>query len=261
QTRFYHTKFAPWGHHSVRGKDEGAHFGSASFQWSPALKVLAAYLLWCAASARRSPNGSCPTLTGGRSSPAASLNYAMSKKTEWIKDMFGCDSNANPYLLDLIGRTNPDLKRAGPVVLCLNTQELPRERISVFASDRQVSSAEEMEEMASAIDKSFRSRGGRKARVALTIIGELKTDWTPGVRRAIERRLAELKIENSQIIAAVKGSIKLILDLPPDAADRLFWAVHSGELDDLGVIGGEHVSSSPAAYDIDEFVLAMSGPT
>jgi hypothetical protein len=254
ETRFYHKHFAPWGRHSVRGKDEGAHAGSASFQWSPALKVLAAYLLWCAASGRRSPGDSCPTLAGERSSPAASLNYAMSKKPEWIKDMFGEDSDSHPYLLDLISRTNPDLKRVGPVILSLNRHKLPPERISVFAGDRQVYGAEEIEQMASAIERSLKSNGAKKARFELTITGDLGADWTPDLRRAIEERLAELKIKNSQIIAVKKGSIKLFLELPPDEAERLFWAVHSGELDDFGVISGAHIPSPHVASDVEDWV-------
>jgi hypothetical protein len=258
ETRFYHAQFAPWGLHCVRGKDEGAHFGSASFQWSPALKVLAAYLLSCAASGRRSPDGLCPALTGERSSPAASLNYAMSKKPEWIKDMFGEDSDSHPYLLDLIGRSNPDLKRAGPVILCLNTRVLPPERIHVFAGDRQIDGAEEIEQMACAIEKLFKPNGRKKAHFELTITGDLEADWTPEMRRVIKERLAELKINNSTIVAAKKGSIKLTLELPPEEAERLFWAVHSGELDDLGVIGGEHVPSPPTESNVKDWVSALA---
>jgi tRNA A-37 threonylcarbamoyl transferase component Bud32 len=252
ETRFYHAQFAPWGRRSVRGKDEGAHAGSASFQWSPALKVLAAYLLSCAASGRRSSGDLCPPLMGERSSPAASLNYAMSKKPGWIKDMFGEDSNSHPYLLDLISRTNPDLKRVGPVILCLNSQMLPPERISVYVGDRQVDGVEKIEQMACAIEKSFKSSGVKKAQFELTITGELETDLTPDMLRAIKERLAELEIKNSEIISVKKGSIKLLLELPPDEAERLFWAVQSGELDDLGVIGGEHVPSPPIASDVED---------
>jgi RNA polymerase sigma-70 factor (ECF subfamily) len=243
ETRFYHAAFAPRGRHCVRGKDEGAHAGSASFQWSAALKVLTAYLLACAASARRCTDASCPILTGERSSAAASLNFAMSKKPDWIKDMFGRDSGYRPYLLDLIKRSNPDLKRKGPVVLCLDARVLPPQRIFVFVGDRQTDAAEEIEQISNAIEKSFKPSGTTKARFELTITGDLETDWSPDLRRVIEERLAELKIKNSQIIAAKKGSIKLLLELPAEQAERLFWAVHSGEMDDLGVIGGVHVRS------------------
>jgi RNA polymerase sigma-70 factor (ECF subfamily) len=254
ETRFYHTLFAPRGRHCVRGKDEGAHAGSASFQWSPALKVLTAYLLACAAWARRYNDGACATLKGERSSPAASLNYAMSKKPAWIKDMFGEDSESHPFLLDLVGRTNPDLKRAGPVILCLNTDLLPPQRIAVVVGDRQVEGADEIEQIANSIEKSFKAGGATKTRFELTITGELEVDWSPVMRRAIEQRLSELHIKNSQIVAAKKGSIKLLLELPPEEAERLFWAVHSGELDDLGVEGGVHVAASTDARKSDRSV-------
>jgi RNA polymerase sigma-70 factor (ECF subfamily) len=235
----------------VRGKDEGAYLGSASFQWSPALKVLMAYLLRCAAAGRRCPQGTDPILSGERSSPAASLNFAMSKKPNWIKDMFGEDAQSHPFLLDLIRRSNPDLKYAGPVILRLDTQVLPPQRIFVFVGDRPVDSDKEMDQIANAIATSFKPRRTTKARIELTITGDLEIDWSPDLRRAIEKRLAALKIKNSQIIAARKGSIKLLLELPSEEAERLFWAVHSGELDDLGVIDGEYAPLASVASDVD----------
>src|SRR5208337_4363534 len=131
-------------------------------------------------------------------------------------------------------------------------------RIYVMVGDRQVDSAQEIEQTASAIENSVAPNRAKKARFELTIKGDLESDWTPDLRRAIEARLAELKIKNSQIVAEKKGSIKLILELPPDEAERLFWAVHSGELDNLGVIGGEHVPSLPAAFKVEDSALDLA---
>jgi RNA polymerase sigma-70 factor (ECF subfamily) len=175
----------------------------------------------------------------------------MSKKPNWIKDMFGEDAESHPFLLDLIRRSNPDLKYAGPVILRLDTQVLPPQRIFVFVGDRPVDSDEQIDQIANAIATSFKPRRTTKVRFELTITGDLEIDWSPDLRRAIEKRLAALKIKNSQIIAARKGSIKLLLELPSEEAEQLFWAVHSGELDDLGVIGGEYAPLAWVASDVD----------
>ena len=62
-----------------------------TFEWTAAVKVLAAYLLRCAAWQRRDANGFAPPefprLEGGKLSPAASLSFAMSKKNDWILAM------------------------------------------------------------------------------------------------------------------------------------------------------------------------------
>jgi RNA polymerase sigma-70 factor (ECF subfamily) len=138
---------------------------------------------------------------------------------------------------------------------------LPPQRILVFAADRQIDSAEEIEQLSHTIAKSFRPRRTTKARFELTITGELETDWSPELRRALEERLAALKIKNSQIIAARKGSIKLLFELPPEDAERLFWAVHSGELDDLGVIGGEYAHSPAEVSKVESRIPSLQAPS
>src|SRR4051812_34328487 len=90
RTDFHHPQYAPRGRSAVRGKDEGAYPGAGSFQWSPVVKVLIAYLLRCAAWGRLpSRHGECPFLEGGPGTPAASLNWALGKKLQWMCEMFG----------------------------------------------------------------------------------------------------------------------------------------------------------------------------
>src|SRR4051794_3294540 len=93
RTDFFHPVYAPGGRHTIRGKKPRAHPGFRSFQWSPAVKVLVAYLLRCAAWARRGGDrqsgAECPALEGGPGTPAASLNWALSKQNAWVCDMFG----------------------------------------------------------------------------------------------------------------------------------------------------------------------------
>jgi diguanylate cyclase (GGDEF)-like protein len=251
QTEFHHQQFAPDGRRAARGQDEGAHDVDGTFQWTAAVRVLAAYLLRCAAWAQRHPNGrcggagpnaQCPALEGGRASPAATLNYAMSKKNQWLRDMFGADGSGSPFLLELIRRTNPDLKCEGqPVLLRLDVDALSPDRIEVMQGGRQLTNPEEIEQLAAAIDASCRPRHRGRSRVVLTIRGNLAEDWTPEFRRSLRRALEEAGIRDCDIVRAEEGSIRLTLELPAEEAELLFWAVHSGQLDEWGVIGFDHL--------------------
>src|SRR5205085_2265597 len=113
--------FAPQGLSTVRGKDIGANVASGTFEWTAAVQVLAAYLLRCAVWGLRNSEHQFgpewrllpdfPRLEGRRGTPAASLNYAISKAPKWICEMFGCDVNGEPHLRRLIYRSNADFKR------------------------------------------------------------------------------------------------------------------------------------------------------
>src|SRR5262245_44833171 len=98
QTEFAHPLYPPGVRRAVRGKDEGPSEDHGTFQWSAVVKVLAVYLLRCAAWGRGNRLTSIPSLEGMRSSPAASLNDALSKGTCWIHDMFGTDREGRPRL-------------------------------------------------------------------------------------------------------------------------------------------------------------------
>src|SRR5262245_2265354 len=88
KTEFHHPKYAPGGRRTARGRDPGANIAHGTFEWTLVVKVLVSYLLRCAAWALRREkgleSGTCPSLEGERGTPAASLNYALSKKPRWI---------------------------------------------------------------------------------------------------------------------------------------------------------------------------------
>jgi diguanylate cyclase (GGDEF)-like protein len=77
----------------------------------------------------------------------------------------------------------------------------------------------------------------------LTIRGSLAEDWTPERQRALRKALQEAGIRNYVIVREQEGSIRLTLELPAEEAETLFWAVHSGQLDDAGVLGLEFVQT------------------
>jgi diguanylate cyclase (GGDEF)-like protein len=253
QTEFHNRRFVTGVRRTARGQDEGAHDVDGTFQWTAAVKVLAAYLLRCAAWGRRHPNGRCGgsagpdaeclALEGRRASPAATLNYALSKKNQWLCDMFGTDPSGSPFLLELIKRSNADLKRPGePVLLRLDVAALPPDQIDVMQDDRRLENPEEMERLAEAIDASCRLRGRGRSRVVLTIQGSLAEDWTPERQQSLGRALEEAGIRDYRIIREEEGSIRLTLELPAEKVERLYWAVHSGQLEELGVLGFDFVT-------------------
>jgi hypothetical protein len=256
RTEFFHPAYAPNGRKTVRGKDEGAYQADGTFQWTAAVRVLVAYLLRCAAWARACPNCNpeeeCPKLEGRRNTPAASLNYALSKQTGWICDMFGFDRGGRPHLADLMLRSNADLKRRGePVVLRLDHRSFPPRQIEVMVGGKLLEDPDEIERLAGAVEASWKSKGCGLSVVVLTLEGSAARDWTREKRRKVEQALVAAGIKGT-IVAVEEGSIKLTLKLTREDAERLFWAVHSGELDELGVLDFDYVRSPERLAEVFE---------
>jgi hypothetical protein len=56
-------------------------------------------------------------IDGQGDSPAASLDYALSKQPLWLQDMFGVTPHGKAISKLLFRRMNPDRKRPGPVTV------------------------------------------------------------------------------------------------------------------------------------------------
>ncbi len=238
RTEFSHPNYAPRVRRSERGREDGPHDGARSFQWTAAVKVLAAYVLRYAAWGRRGRAGLCPILEGERGTPAATLNYALSKQPGWLCGMFGADDQGSAFLPDILKRINPDLKlgEGVPVKLWLDPGTLPPEQVEIVRMNRQVEDPQEMEDMAEAIESTCRPPGGRPTTIlSLRIPGNIQ-DWTDDRRDQIKRLLQNLGFEDAEIIHVESGSIKLTLRLPSKQAERLFWAANAGELQSLGKV-------------------------
>jgi hypothetical protein len=61
-----------------------------------------------------------PLLVGDRGSYAASLDYAISKETHWLVDVFGLSEGEVPNFRRVFKRTNSGRKRSGPVAVSLS---------------------------------------------------------------------------------------------------------------------------------------------
>ena len=79
----------------VRGKTAGAYIDCGCFQWTPAVQAMCILLLRSVASGLREQV--FEGLIGEKATPAASLDYALQKKTSWLSDIFGFDSSNRPF--------------------------------------------------------------------------------------------------------------------------------------------------------------------
>lgn len=114
---------------SVRGKTAGAFGTCGSFQWTSAVQ---AFAVLCIRATRVDEGGCAQVLSGTVGSPAASLDYAISKEPVWLLDMLGQDSVGRSLASRLIRRTNPNMKRPGPVVLSVNQHFIDRNIIKIL---------------------------------------------------------------------------------------------------------------------------------
>src|SRR5690606_36171216 len=72
-------------------------------------------------------------------SPAASLDYAISKEPNWFMDMFGVDESGKCRAKTLFRRQNSERKQPGPVRVWLDPTVLSGTEIAVFRNESRVS--------------------------------------------------------------------------------------------------------------------------
>lgn len=132
---------------SVRGNTSGVHHHAyGNFQWSPAVRATAALLVKSAARIRQTSSVK-PALTGLAGSPAATLDYALSKQPNWLFDMFGLDGSGTSLARRIFIRSNPERKRPGPVSITLDSRLLPPNSIQVYVKNKVLDGAAELENL------------------------------------------------------------------------------------------------------------------
>jgi hypothetical protein len=100
---------------AVRGKTSGAFAGQGSFHWSIAVRALSVLAIKTTLASKGYPCD--PILVGEKGSLAASLDYAISKETHWLIDVFGLSEGLTPNFRRIFKRTNSGRKRSGPVAI------------------------------------------------------------------------------------------------------------------------------------------------
>ena len=164
---------------SIRGRTGGAFSQYASFLWSPAVRALSVLILknLCKELAgsplehgaghgagHGAEHGAehSAALSGEGGSLASSLDYACSKNTAWLADMFGVDPDGVPYARKLLLRTNPERKRPGPVTISLNRLVIDPKNIQVWLDGNRLADKDSIQFLIDAVERSHvTSRGFR----------------------------------------------------------------------------------------------------
>ena len=140
---------------AARGHAGRMHGFEGNFHWSSAVQALSILLLETKAWALLAPGEKealpLPLLAGGKSSPAASLDYAISKQPSWLLDMFGTDSKGTTICRRLLQRSNPERRRPGPVMISVNIKTLPPEALHIFTNEQEVTEPNKLLALAEAI--------------------------------------------------------------------------------------------------------------
>lgn len=121
---------------SVRGKTTGAYQAQGTFQWTSAVHALCLLILKAIVpdnDMQAVKDGELAgALYGGKGSPASSLDYALSKQTKWLLDMFGIDSKGVPIVRRIINISNSQSRRESPVCASLNQKSLSISGLRVY---------------------------------------------------------------------------------------------------------------------------------
>ncbi len=156
-TKFQHPALEK-SRYATRGKGFSSLKNDCTFQWTPAVQALATLLLRTAAmqgdlSEESISLETIGQIAGEAASPASSLDYAISKQTRWLADMFGTLKCGTPMIKRLFKRQNPERKRVGPVIIWVNQKLLLRDEIRVYLDDRPISDARSIAHMALLIEQ------------------------------------------------------------------------------------------------------------
>jgi hypothetical protein len=135
---------------AIRGKTDGAYRGAGTFQWSSAVRGMAVIFLKAKLTEELLPGE--PMLSGEERSLAASLDYALTKRPNWLLEMFGVSANGTATARRLFKVTNSHRKRGGPVSLSLNLFACPPHCIEIILDGNPVHTAEVFREMIAKIE-------------------------------------------------------------------------------------------------------------
>jgi hypothetical protein len=135
---------------SIRGKTNGAYRGAGTFQWSSAVRGMASIFLKAKLIADLNPVE--PMLSGEERSLAASLDYAITKKPNWLLDMFGVSAQGVATARRLFKVSNSHRKRGGPVSISLNLCACPPHGIEIVLDGKPVQTQEAFRQMLAHIE-------------------------------------------------------------------------------------------------------------
>ena len=124
-----------------RGKGLVFTDDSGSFQWTRAVKAFA--LLGVGTRLALASNSRFH-LRGAHGSPAASLDYAVSKPTAWVADLFGGRDEGRDLRRIILRIANSEQKLPGPVDISFASPLLDPGSLRIYVSERELLTTEEI---------------------------------------------------------------------------------------------------------------------
>ena len=143
---------------AIRGSVAPNNCGN--FRWSAGVRALTLLLVRQAllVQSERIENRSSDTsasIEGEDNSPAASLDYALSKQPIWLRDMFGISAHGVPISKLIFRRINPDRKRPGPVVIFIPHYSLT---VAIEVDGHRLTRAEDVQQCANTLERGISLR-------------------------------------------------------------------------------------------------------
>ncbi|MCB0322300.1 MAG: hypothetical protein KDD69_01970 [Bdellovibrionales bacterium] len=159
-----------------------------AFRWSAAVKALSLLLI------EHRITGAA-TLSGERGSAAASLDYALTKRPNWLMDMFGTTRSGETHLHYFIYRRNSEQKLPGPVEIGVLAAKLLPERISIYLNGVLLDDLHSLRILADDLRSQTRSKqplvaGRRQRRLSAPIQPDAIEEESKAFRKMLERSYA-----------------------------------------------------------------------
>ena len=145
QVRFMHADAAP--RISYRGKILMHEKDAGLFQWSSAVKAFAELAVGTRAWVANDKKGEPFALSGEANSKAASLDFAISKPTSWIVDLFGREISEKSVAKVVFKRENSERKLPGPVRIFLNSALFSGGTLKIFLDGVELQNAQALKQL------------------------------------------------------------------------------------------------------------------
>jgi hypothetical protein len=132
----------------IRGRGVGAFPSPYSFPWSSAPKALVALAIKTAIQhidSGLNPSEAVAILEGRKGSLAASLDYAISKKPNWVMELFSSDKSGRSLVQKFLLRTNPERKLGESVLVCFNQKILEPRNVCIYVNGKIESSRDQLQ--------------------------------------------------------------------------------------------------------------------
>jgi hypothetical protein len=113
-------------------------------------------------------------IEGDVGSPAASLDYAISKEPQWLCDMFGLQPLGATEIKTIFLRTNANRKLPGAVLVGFNGQVVEPKQIKIFLDHRPLATETELLDLLNALEGNEQEHVCISSTAAIVAAGGMK---------------------------------------------------------------------------------------